>query len=67
MRIKEALSIAGAIFVGFLIVGAIGMATSLLADKVFSDHLWIRRSFAALIVLALAYFLFPKRRKVSSD
>jgi hypothetical protein len=66
MRIKEGLTIAGVTIGGFaiaILVAIFAMAVSLLADKVFSDHLWLRRLFAALIVLVLGYFLFLKTRK----
>jgi hypothetical protein len=61
---KEALAIMGALFCGFTLAIAIAMSVSLLAEKLFPDHLWPRFLVAAPIVLALAYFLFPKRRKV---
>ena len=63
MKIKEGLTIAGVTLGGFAIAILVAMAVSRLTDKVFSDHLWLRRLFAVLIVLVLGYFLFPKRGK----
>jgi len=60
---KEALSISAAVFSGLIIIIALFMAASLVADKVFSDHLWPRVFIAALIVLVLGYVLFRNRRK----
>ena len=60
---KEALSISAAVFSGLVIVIALFMAASLVADKVFSDHLWPRVFVAALIVLVLGYLLFRNRGK----
>jgi len=64
-RIKEALSIAGVSFVAFAAIVAVTIVVSLVADKVFGNHLLPRLLVVATILSVLGWLLFRKRRTAS--
>jgi hypothetical protein len=64
-RIKEGLSIAGAIFGGFVVIIAVAFGVSQAADKIFGDHLLPRLLTVAVILSVLGWLVFRRRGTAS--
>jgi len=64
-RTKEALSIAGVLFVAFAVIIAITIVVSLVADRTFGDHIVPRLLIVAVILSVLGWLLFRKRGTAS--